>query len=367
MRHMTSRERTLCVLSGGVPDRVPLDFSANADTLARLQRDLKVASHHALLDRLHIDIVDLRGIVDPIYRGPVPQQKTLPGGIVENLWGWRTKRMTTAMGIEDSYCDFVLSDCQNVMELKAHCWPQPDWFDFEDYGDRLCEWEGRALMASGASVWQHASFLRGVEQMCMDFAVFPELAEFIMDKFTSFYETFFDRMFTAAPGKIDILRIADDVGTQHSLLFSPTHFDNLFAPRLKRLINMAHSHNVKIMFHSCGAIFPLIERLIELGVDILDPIQVSADGMDPGLIKERFGSRTCLHGAIDTQYLLPRGNVTDIANMAQKMIEILGKDGGYILAPSHVLQCDVPTDNVLSLYEKAYSSWPAPQNLSHVL
>jgi uroporphyrinogen decarboxylase len=181
-----------------------------------------------------------------------------------------------------------------------------------------------------------------------------ELATYLMDRFTGFYVAYFDRMFTAAEGRIDILRIADDLGTQHGLLVSPRLFDRFFAPRLGKLIDMAHSHGVRVMFHSCGAIVPFVERIIALGVDILDPIQVAADGMDPQGIKDRFGSRICLHGAIDTQYVLPRGAPDDVANAVRRIIGILGAGGGFILAPTHVLQTDVPTENVLALYDTAH-------------
>jgi uroporphyrinogen decarboxylase len=353
----------LTAIARAAPDRVPLDFSANTDVLARLQRDLSAPTHHALLDRLNVDIVDLRGVVDPVYRGPVPKERELPEGVRENYWGWRTKRMPTAMGIEDSFCEFILSGCESIEQLAAHRWPQLDWFDFDGFAGRLREWEGRCLMASGASVWQHPTFLRSIEQMLVDLAAAPDIADFLMDRFTDFYVAYFDRMFAAAPGQIDLLRIADDLGMQHGLLISPQHFDRFFAPRLKRLVDMAHAHGVKVMFHSCGAIVPLIDRIIDLGVDVLDPIQVAADGMAPETIKERFGGRICLHGAIDTQHLLPRGSAEEVAVEARRMIEVLGRGGGYILAPSHVLQSDVPTRNVAALYDTAYEHgsavpWP---------
>ncbi|MFO7904843.1 MAG: uroporphyrinogen decarboxylase family protein [Pirellulaceae bacterium] len=350
---MNSRERVLTAVDRAEPDRVPVDFSANADTLARLYAALNCPSHRALLDRLGVDIVDLRGVVDPVYCGPVPKERELAGGVVENYWGWRTRRVTTAMGVEDCFCEFVLKDCESVDELAAHRWPRPDWFDFAGFADRLGPWEGRALMASGPSIFQHPTFLRSIEQMLVDFAAAPEMADFLMDRFTDFYEAFFDRMFSAAPGRIDLMRIADDLGTQHGLLLSPAHFDRFFAPRLRRLIDMARSHGVKVMFHSCGAIVPFIERIIALGVDVLDPIQVAADGMDPAAIKARFGGRICLHGAIDTQHVLPRGTPEDVADTARRMIDVLGRGGGYILAPSHVLQTDVPTANVIALYDAA--------------
>ena len=108
------------------------------------------------------------------------------------------------------------------------------------------------------------------------------------------------------------------------------------------------------MFHSCGSIVPFIERLIAIGVDVLDPIQVRADNMDPQMLKDRFGKRLCFHGSIDTQHLLPRGSPDDVAAGVKRMCGILGRGGGFILAPSHVFQTDVPTANILALYEAGY-------------
>jgi uroporphyrinogen decarboxylase len=199
----------------------------------------------------------------------------------------------------------------------------------------------------------------------VDLALDRELAEFLLDAFTDFYVAYFDRMFSAAPGAIDIFRIADDLGMQDRLLISPETFNAFIGPRIARLADMAHSHGIAVMFHSCGAILPLIDPLIAAGVDILDPIQVTAAGMDPTVLKNRFGDRLCFHGAIDTQYLLPQGTPQEVEAEAAKMIRILGGDGngdnggcnsgdgkscGYILSPSHVLQSDVPIDNIRALY-----------------
>jgi uroporphyrinogen decarboxylase len=322
--------------------------------LKRLMRNLNVSSHVQLLKKLHVDIVDLRGVVDPECVGPVPKERILPGEIKENIWGIRTKAVMTATGIEECYVDFILSKCQTIAALEQHRWPSADWFDFSDFSKLLDPWQNYAVMASGASVWQHPSFLRGMETLMVDLLVHQDMADIILDKFTDFYVAYFDKMFSAAPGKIDILRIADDLGTQHGLLFSVEQFKAIFAPRFKKLIDMAHSHNVKVMFHSCGSIMPFIQPLIDIGADILDPIQVSADRMDPKTIKTQYGNRICLHGSIDTQFLLPYGSVEDVRRNVQEMIDILGYNGGFILAPCHVLQTDVPLENIIALYNTDY-------------
>lgn len=349
---MTPKERVLAAIAHQDTDRIPVDFAANPATLERLMVDCNVRTHIDLLNALSADMVDLRGVVDPIYCGPVPYKQELADGVTENFWGMRTKLMETATGPEESYCDFILATCTTVEELEKHQWPQVEWFDFSDFSERLDLWADRAVMASGASIWQHPTFLRGIDNLLMDLMVEPEIATFLLDQFTNFYVAYFDKMLTCASGKIDMLRIADDLAMQDRLMISPAQFDEWFAPRLKRIIDMAHRHGVKVMFHSCGAVFPLIDKLIDLGVDVLDPLQVTATGMEPEKIKTAFGDRLCLHGAIDTQYLLPTGSPEEVRRTVDTMVDVLGPTG-YILSPSHVLQTDVPTENIKALYEQA--------------
>jgi uroporphyrinogen decarboxylase len=190
------------------------------------------------------------------------------------------------------------------------------------------------------------------------------MAEFLLDKFTEFYLAYFDRMFAAANGRIDIFRIADDLAMKDNLLFSPAMFERFIAPRLERLIDLGHSYGLKVMLHSCGNVVPLMEELVAMKIDILDPIQVTAAQMDPAFLKGRFGDRLCLHGSIDTQHLLPRGSADDVRRGVRNMIDILGPGGGFILAPAHVLETDVPTDNIVALYDAGYEFGSYPQSAS---
>lgn len=352
---MNSKERVLCAASCSVPDRIPMDYHGNRWVLERLKLELGTEDHRDLLRRLGSDIVDIRGLVDPVYRGPVPYSRDLPGGIRESFWGWRQKTVEAACGPEESYVDFPLSGAASLEELSRHAWPDPDWFDFDDVPRRLEPWKDFAVMASGVSVWQHPSFLRGLDNLLCDLVAEPEIAGFLMDRFTEFYLGYFDRLLSAAAGRIDILRQADDLGTQHSLLFSPELFRSFIKPRIARFVDLAHSYGAKFMFHSCGAIRPFIEDLIEIGVDILDPLQAAAAGMEPEGLKVEFGSRICLHGGVDTQHLLPQGSAEEVRGEVRRRIEILGPRGGFILAPCHVLQLDVPTANILAMSQEGAS------------
>jgi uroporphyrinogen decarboxylase len=317
----------------------------------RLHHDLGTTSHRELLEQLNVDVVDLRGVVDPVYRGPVPFSRHVGDGVRENFWGWRQKIINTATGPEDCFLEFKLAEAESVEDLERHEWPTPDWFDFSGIAYGLREWDDFAIMASGPSVFQHPSFLRGIENLLMDMAVRPEMASFLMDKFTDFYVDFYDRMLTAADGRIDIVRVADDLGTQNGLFFSPAMAKEFVLPRVKRFVNLAHSHGAKLLFHSCGAIRPVINDIIDIGVDILDPLQAAAEGMEPQGLKDDYGDRVCLHGGICTQHLLPKGKPEEVWAEALRRVEICGKNSGFILSPCHVLQTDVPTENILALSE----------------
>jgi uroporphyrinogen decarboxylase len=352
---MNSRERVLTAINHAEPDRVPMDFHGNAGVLARLHRDLGTATHRELLTRLRSDIVDLRGAVDPVYCGPVPFSREVGDGVRENIWGWRQRAVQTESGIEECFVDFILSGATTIEEFERHRWPSPDWFDFSDFAARLDEWHGFALMATGPSIFQHVTFLRGMEALLVDMATEPEMAHWLMDRFTNYYLAYFDRMFTAAPGRIDIMRVADDLGTQQGLLCGPEMFRDFFQPRLRKLVEMAHSHGVKVMFHSCGAIRPLIDAIIATGVDILDPLQAAAADMDPAVLKAGYGDRICLHGGICTQHLLPHGSADAVRAEVRRRLELFSPGGGYILAPCHILQTDVPTENILAMSETGFA------------
>jgi len=351
---MTSKERVLTAAALGRPDRVPMDFNANPATMERLMQDLGASALRELLLQLHVDIVDIRGVVDPVYCRPTPNHRNLGDGVREDYWGIRRKLMQTATGPEDCCVDFPLANADTLEKIKAHLWPNVDWFDFEGFAAALEPWNDFAVMASGASVLQHPMLLCGMDKILTDMALAPELACAVFDKFTDFYLAYYDKMLIAAQGRIDLFRIGDDIGTQRGPLISPAMFGQFIAPRLKSLTDLAHSHNTKVMFHSCGAITAFIDALIEIGIDILDPIQVSAANMDPAQIKAEYDSRICLHGSIDTQYVLPQASPQDVAKNVRQMIDILGPGGGFILAPCHVLQTDVPTKNVRAMYETGH-------------
>jgi len=151
--------------------------------------------------------------------------------------------------------------------------------------------------------------------------------------------------------------MGDDVAMQESTLVSPQVYRELIKPRHGRIVTAVKSrNNVKVLFHTCGSVYPLIEDLIEIGVDALNPVQVSARNMDPVKLKKEFGDRIAFWGAIDTHRILPFANPMEVREEVRSIIDRMGKGGGYVLSAVHNIQAEVPPENIVSMFEEAKSS-----------
>lgn len=351
---MTGKQRIMAAIAMQPTDRQPRDFHGCGVVVQRLHEYFGTTSYRALLDKLNVDMADIRGVVDPVWVADFAKVRTLPDGSTEDYLGFRKKVQDTVYGPVEEHCDYIVSDCESIDEIKErYRFPSVEWFDFSQMSQQLREYEGLAIMASGASVYQHPTLIRGLDQLLCDLLTEPEIAEFIIDGYVDFYHSYYDAMFRACPGQIDIMRIADDFGMQDRPLLSRSMMEEFFIPRIKRLCDMAHSHGVQVMFHSCGAVFEFIDLLIAAGVDMLDPLQPNAKDMSPEHLKEHFEGKICFHGSIDTQYILPQGSAEQVREQVRSHIAVLGASGtGFVVAPAHTLQPDVKTENIVALYDE---------------
>ena len=168
---------------------------------------------------------------------------------------------------------------------------------------------------------------------------------------TEFYLELNDRVFSALRGRIDIWFFGNDYAMQNGLLFSIEMFEDFFLENIKKLTALAKSYDLKIMAHSCGAIADLLLLFIEAGIDIIDPVQVTAKGMEPVVLKKQYGDNIVFHGGIDTQQILPHQSATEVYNHAIAIMKTLGTGGGYIFAPSQILGSDIPEENIAAMYQ----------------
>ena len=340
---MTPRERVLTAIEHRQPDRTPCDFWAEDCTWTRLLAHVGHNDRERLLTDLGVDVRHLDV--------PSPPERAVGNGVCQNFWGERYVYRQTAWGPMREDVRGALCDAECFADLERFAWPTPDVFDYSGLARQCRRWDDYALVYGFADVWQRPALVRGWEAMFLDMALRPDWAHFLSRKFTDFYKEDYVRAAEATHGRIDLYLLISDLGSQTGPLVSLAMFRDFVAPYLKEMIDCIHAIGAKVLYHSCGAIQPFIPELIELGVDVLDPIQPVHSTMMPERLKADFGSRLTFHGGIDMQHLLPHGTPEEVAAEVRRYCQTLGQGGGYILGPAHLFQPDVPSENILAVYQ----------------
>ena len=357
---MNSQQRVICVIAHKSPDRIPVDYWAVPELTETLLEKFGLVNEEQLLEKL---IIDIR-YVKPSYIGSDFEEqpdgslhRKLSDGTFVDIWGVRRKKVNWGKGSYLEMIESPLRDASSVKEIESHIWPRVEDFDYQSISRQCKKYKDLAIILTGdrlttrASVFKLAMYLRGMDKLLMDLALNPKLVEALVAKLLEFHLEHNRRIFEAASKEIDIFMIGDDFGSENGLLLSPLMFRRFFKPALGCLIDLAKKFNLKTMLHTCGAVRELIPDLIEIGLDVLNPIQTRAKGMDPKKLKKEFGKDICFHGSMDVQKTLPFGTPDEIKRTVNSRIKTLGKGGGFILAPSHNLQPDIPIENIIAMYE----------------
>jgi uroporphyrinogen decarboxylase len=345
---MTPRERWQAVLSHRKPDRIPTDYWGTSEITTKLLHHFGLESTTQLWKTLHIDKVHH---VNPVYVGPEPA----PG---EDMWGIRRRivRHADGAGTYSEPENHPWAGFDTIDELEATVrWPSADWWDYTTIPDAVEAVGDYPRQGGGSEPFLTYCHLRGMEQAYMDLALNPELAHHCIGKLYDLAYERTNRILEAADGQIDFIYVAEDMGSQSSLLFSPSQIEEFFVPGFKRMIELGHSAGAKVFHHSDGSVRPIIPRMIDLGIDILNPIQWRCAGIDREELKSSFGDRIVFHGAMDNQETLPFATPEEVVDEVRDNIRVLGADGGYVLAPCHNLQSITPVENVIAMYETAWA------------
>jgi uroporphyrinogen decarboxylase len=187
----------------------------------------------------------------------------------------------------------------------------------------------------------------------MDMVDQPELYHAIMTRVTDFYLEQARRTLQAAGQTVELAFTGDDIAWQQGLMLSVGMVEQFIVPHHARLNYALHEFGTKAMFHSDGAVMEAIPALLRAGIDVLQALQFDASGMDPALMKERFGDQLCFEGGVSVQHTLPFGTVADVRDEVRHLISTLGRNGGYLLGPSHAIQAGTPPENVVAMFETA--------------
>ena len=338
---MTARERVLAAFSHREPDRVPVWYGAASGLTKRLIERCRVADEEALLRRLGIDFRSVR----PRYVGPDLGDRTI----------WGVRRGGAYYGQPLTH---PLADAVTVEQVEAYPgWPSPDWFDCADVRARCEPWRDFAITGGPwAVVFTDATELVGMETFFERMYTHPDVMEAVLRKVSDVYYEVATRFFAAAGGRVDIFFFGDDMGTQQAMLISPEHWRRFCRPHVERFAALGRQAGVRVMFHCCGSIRPIIGDLCDAGVDALNPIQVRARQMDLAELKHAFGRRLTFHGCLDHQQVLPRGTADEVRAEVRRVIGVMAPGGGFCLAPSHDLLLDeFPVENVVAMYDEATS------------
>ena len=355
---LSSRERVRLALDHQSTDRIPFAMVCSginepargefAEYLRRVHQTDLNAFLEAMLD---IQPVDSR------YVGP-------PLAIGEDIWGVVRKPVSAA---PDSYWEiahYPLAQAVGLDDLRKHRWPTTAWFDYSVLPARaaaLQKERERCLMIANANPFETAWYMRGFEQMFMDVVLNPELVHEMMDRVTSFYVEHFTRLLSSAPGAIDLAFTADDIAGQNGLLMSIKTWTEFIKPYHARLNRAIHGFGVKVIYHSDGAVMNAVRGLMDMGIDILQALQFDAEGMDPAKMKADYGDKLCFEGGVSVQRTLPFGTPEAVRAEAELLIQTLGKNGGYILGPSHLIQAGTPPENIMAMFDAVLGYYPFPR------
>jgi len=354
---MNSKERILKAINRETLDRIPCDYWGTSETTNTLKQYLGVEEEIDLWRKLGIDkIVNLT----PAPLGvPVPRHYVGPVlAIDEDIWGvkYTPKSYADGRGIYQEISYNPLANLETVEEIETfYTFPKADWFDFSTIEEECRKYPDYAIECGYASPFCVYNNIRGLEKSLMDLVNNQNYAHYVIGKICDFFYSFHEKLFEAGRGLINIAEVTDDFGMQSGLLVSPNTFDEFFKPHHQRLIKLVKDFNIKVFHHDDGAIRPIIPKMVELGIEILNPIQWRLPGMDPEGLKKDFGQVLCFHGGVDNQKTLPFGSKEEVENEVVYLFQTLASDGtGYILAPCHNIQSITPMENIVTMYEAAH-------------
>jgi len=349
---MTSKERVLTAFARAEPDRVPINYFANPDIDRRLKQHygLDVRDVEGLRKQLG---VDFRGIAAP-YVG-VQLHSDLPERKVD-MWGIHRRWIEHSSGGYWDFCDFPL---QNADEEMVANWPMPnpDDFDYESAVAQCDRFEDYCVVVGGpglGDVINSTGMIRTMEQTLVDLMIDDPAGLLYIQRKTGIQLEVARRTLEAAEGRIDVLWMGEDLGTQRGPLISTDLYHKHLQPVHQKFIDLAKVYDLPVMVHSCGSSSWVFDTFSDMGVSVVDTLQPEAKDMAPAYLKKRYGDRLAFHGCISTAGVVAYGTRDETEQNVCDTLDIMMPGGGYAFAPTHQLQDNSPTENVVMMYETAH-------------
>jgi uroporphyrinogen decarboxylase len=375
----TSRDRVWAALHHREPDRVPYDLGGSVVTgihekayrrlrtyLGLPEVNIEIEDPIQQLARVHDDVkerleVDVYGVSPSKARGiTTPPWSEHGYSKLVDEWGiewWKPQEG----GFYYDMRRHPLADVDTLDGLARYRFPDPlnpmRYVGMTERSDELINRRQVAyvLGRNAPGMFEIALWMRGFENFYCDMLSNQAFAEALLDAIAEVKMKYWERALALVGRNVMIVAEADDLASQSGLLVSPELYRKLIKPRHTRLFSFIKKHavgEVKIFYHSCGAIAPLVGDLIESGIDILNPVQVSAAGMDTRALKRQFGKQITFYGGgVDTQHVLPRGSRAEVRDEVKRRIDDLAPGGGFVFNTVHNVQADVPPENIMAMWE----------------
>ena len=323
-----------------------MDWWATGEVNDKIMKHFGCDNMDKVFAELHIDVPVT---VAPKYVGP-----SLPDNT--DVFGIRFRPIDYGTGVYNEVASHPLAEYESVEEIeKNYAWPEPDWWDYSGIPGQTEGKNDRPVRGGGSEPFLTYKKLRGEEQAFIDLIENPEIVHFCLDKLFDLCYVNTQWIYEQIPGQVMITYVAEDLGGQEGLMYSPEQIRTFLLPRMKKMIDLAHEAGAFVFHHSDGAIRDTLPDMIEAGIDVLNPIQWRCKGMEREALKRDFGNSLIFHGGMDNQYTLAFGSVNEVNQEVEDNLRILGKDGGYILAPCHNIQPVSPVENIVAMYETAYA------------
>jgi uroporphyrinogen decarboxylase len=345
---VTPKERWLALFRGGAPDHPPCDYWGTAEVTAQLLRDLQCATERDLWRALAID-----KCIFLAARHPRAAEDTWHTPSLFSVWGVETRLVPylDGRGCYEEAVNPPLAAAETAADIERHAWPRAEDWDCSRLAAECAAWSKYPIVGAAYEPFYLYSRLRGMERALADLVEAPALVEAAMERIFAIHADITTRSIDAAPDGFDFVYVAEDLGTQTSLLMSPAAFRRHLQPWLRRMVDLAHARGKLVFHHDDGAIRPLIGDLIDCGIDLLNPIQWRSRGMEREGLARDFGATLVFHGGVDNQQTLPFGTPADVRREVRENLRLFAAGKGYVAAPCHNVQVGTPTANIMALYE----------------
>jgi len=352
---MNARERVHAILNRQPVNRLPVDLWHTPEIGEELRLYFGVDNDLDLYRAMGLDKLVW---VFPEYRsaggeaaGAQPGAQSAGG---RTMWGVPLRGVQAGAAHYDEFGEPPMQAYGSATDVERYeWWPDPDRFDYDGAVAQANETaRDFAVLGPWVSFFEIYCQLRGIEQALMDVALAPDLVDAVLDRVEEVQTEMLKRYLSRASDHVTAVFVSDDVGGQNGPLFSPAAWARHLQPRMTRWCDLIHSFDLKVFYHSDGGFEPLIEPLLDCGIDVLNPVQHVCPGMDMAELKRKYGERVVFHGGVDNQSVLPFGTPEDVRRETRCCLDTLGAGcEGFICCSCHNVQPGTPLENILAMVE----------------